>query len=104
VIRLLDDYSSVREDSDELDEGQAGRSSEFYLAHPSRRGYWSTRSPASYHTLMVGKLRPVRTLGSVLSYLMHGCTKGLCANPTDLFFQKPLSSFYPITLILSHSL
>jgi hypothetical protein len=88
-MRLLDDYRSVREDSGELDEGRAGRSYDPGLHTYPGGGAGSTRSPALCHPLMVETMHSVRILGSVLCYLMHSCTKGLCANPTDLFFQNP---------------
>jgi hypothetical protein len=47
---------------------------------------------------------PSPTLGSVLSYPMHGCTKGLCADPTDLFFQNPsLHSIHLLSFFLTLS-
>jgi hypothetical protein len=102
VIRLLDDYRTARDDSGEIDEGKAGRSFDFTFAHLSRRGCWFD-SVASLMPSSDGcddTFGP--TLGSVLSYLMHGCTKGLCGNLTDLFFQNPsLHSIQSLSFFLT---
>jgi hypothetical protein len=87
-----------------FEEGQAKRPFDLALYANPGQGLAPTRSRVISHLLMTGTIYPNRILGSVLSYPMHSCTKGLCANPTNLFFQNPcLHSIQSLSFFLTIS-